>query len=176
MCPAYARCWRELPSYYYLPEFTKENSSECTLSWLNESESNCVIQHTHAQCKSTQVSQAQPSKGKRLLPRWPCLQGMYLLWLANGLGVWQQVQLGAVIQLQHLIPVMGATCSFWGNIEKKKRLPSCNQKLLLSQHLACLPFMSSSFILKLILYFWYIVAQRVNGLCYLMDGTLTFSA
>lgn len=59
--------------------------------------------------------------------------------------------------------------------KKKKRLPSCNQKLLLSQHLACPPFMSSSFILKLILYFWYIVAQRVNGLCQNMlpDGWYT---
>lgn len=79
-----AECWIKLLFYYHLPELTNQNRSKCTLSFLHESDSDHYSTSTTMQVNSDIASQGFV----RLLLSWPCLQGTYLLWLANFAGVW----------------------------------------------------------------------------------------
>lgn len=72
-----------------------------------------------------------------------------------------QVHLETAIQLQCLMPVIGAACSFWGSFENQ---PSSNGKHLLTQHGVYFPLMPFRLVLKLILHFGYVMARVLSGL------------
>lgn len=118
------------------------------------SQMSIIVFKPHARCRPTQIPWAEPLhglfRGGHVFRAHTSLTSKRA-WVCD-ISMAGSVQ-GTAIQLQRLIPVMGATGSFLSEFWKKQnkpKQPSCNQKFLLSQPLAHLSFVSFNFILKFI--------------------------